>query len=65
MKFNEKLTLQHVGCRQTKPEINILFAVCGFSLSVVAGTNWEIRYQNPVQNFNGIVWVLYFVFTVS
>ena len=41
-------TVQHTfHCRQTIPEINILFAVfrvlnlCGRSIYIIAGTNWE------------------------
>ena len=46
--------VQHTfRCRQTKPEINLLFAVCGFSINVTdlfvfAGTNEE----NPIPEFD-------------
>ena len=55
-------------CLQTKPEINILFAVCrvlnscGRAICIfrdqLGKSGTRIRYQN----FNGIAWVLYFDF---
>ena len=55
-------------CRQTKPEINILF--CSLSGSqlmwqlylYLLGPTWKIRYRIRCQNFYGIAWVLYFDF---
>ena len=61
--------VQHTfRCRQTKPEINILFAVCrvlnwcGRSICIFRDQLWKSGTRIRYQNFNGIVWVILWFF---